>query len=111
MQFREDTPYQLFVKKENKENAVKIIKEGLEEYIPSGHFLDYEDDECFYTPELCVTPTAITFATLISNLDKLLKLSVDGRGSNNKIKVVFGVENKDDTFCSAESILEQYCQV
>jgi hypothetical protein len=60
-----DTPYLIYIKEEDREKAIAIIKEGLKEYIGDVYFEAYKKDTFYKTGELCNTKKMITFVTII----------------------------------------------
>ena len=79
--YESDRAYGLYIKEEDRAKALTIIKNGLFEYLPKDYFHEH-DEELFQTSELCSSKRMITFSTLISNIDELTGLSVDGRGKS-----------------------------
>jgi hypothetical protein len=103
-----DTPYQIHILESDREKVISLIKEGLSEYIDvDEYFSDYSNDKYFNTFEMCNSKKMITFTTFIANLEEVISFQVDGRKANT-VKVLWGIEDKDEMFLSAENLLREY---
>lgn len=108
--------YRIFISQNDKQKALKIIMDGLYEYLslsPADYLKEYEtsiDSNKIDTPDLYADENTIVILTEIANEDELLELSIDGR-KKDKITIYVGVEyfNTDDLLADLGNGWVFYC--
>ena len=90
--------YRIFIDKKDKQKAVDIICDGIDEYISDGINKYLNEHGCsrisdkIDTSELHVDSSKIVFITEIANEDELLELQIDGRSKRKKIAIYWDAE-------------------
>ena len=90
--------YRIFIEKKNKQKAINIICEGINEYVEGGieaYLKEYgynSDDNIIDTSELYVDKDKVVFITEIFNEVHLLELMIDGRKNVEKLAIYWDAD-------------------